>query len=307
MVDIRQLTYFVGVIDNGGFTAASRALNVAQSALSHNLQSLEYEFGKALLVRHSRGIKPTDAGLRLLDHARGILAAVDTARSDVRGFHEEPVRTIRLGLPRSLCALLDDRFVSDWSAHYPKIRLQVSEQASSVAVRQLADSLLDMAVTASPVEASTMVSEGLLQEHLCAVVPAELGPSFEPIRLAELAELGLILYTLPYVGRRLVESAARYNSIDLSVVHEINSVDLSLKLVEAGAGATVQPYLSLVHYNGPALIRPIVAPNIVRRLSLVTPRFAQPHAEDEEFRAYFREALNAKLSRLQSRGLLELE
>jgi LysR family nitrogen assimilation transcriptional regulator len=307
MFDVRQLTYFVAVIEEGGFSAAARSLNVAQSALSQNLQTLELELGHVLAIRHSRGIEPTAVGLCLLEHARGILAAVQAAKADVKGFVEVSQRTIRLGLPRSICTLLSDTFLLEWDANHPRAGLQISEQASSNAVRLISDGLLDVAVTSSPVDASTTISEGLLQERLCAILPSGMGQPFEEIRFSDLAKQQLILYTNPYVSRRLVESAARYNAIELNVVREINSVDLSLKLVEAGAGCTIQPFLSLRDYKGPAVVRPIVAPTIVRRLKLVQSRHAPVLEGDKDFEVHFREMLREEVTALNSHGLLELE
>ena len=55
-MDLRQLRYFIGVAERGGFGAAASALNVAQSALSRHIKELEYELGGALLTRTARGV-----------------------------------------------------------------------------------------------------------------------------------------------------------------------------------------------------------------------------------------------------------
>jgi LysR family nitrogen assimilation transcriptional regulator len=100
MIDLRQLSYFIAVVEAKSVTAAAEVLHIAQPALSQHMQRLEQELGQQLLVRHSRGIEPTDAGFRLLDHARAILKSVETATHDVRHFREEQRGTVSLGMQR---------------------------------------------------------------------------------------------------------------------------------------------------------------------------------------------------------------
>ena len=72
-MDVKQLDYFVHVADLGSFTKAASLLSVAQSALSHQVRQLEVELEQTLLYRNGRGVTPTDAGRRLLAHARGMV------------------------------------------------------------------------------------------------------------------------------------------------------------------------------------------------------------------------------------------
>ena len=75
-MDLRQLEYFVQVADHGSFTRASAYLRIAQPALSRQVRSLEIELRQSLMKRNGRGVTLTEAGQRLLAHARGILQQV---------------------------------------------------------------------------------------------------------------------------------------------------------------------------------------------------------------------------------------
>ena len=72
-MDLKQLEYFVHVAEFGSFTQSSRFLRVAQPALSRQVRALEVELRQTLFERNGRGVTLTEAGRRLLDHARGIL------------------------------------------------------------------------------------------------------------------------------------------------------------------------------------------------------------------------------------------
>ena len=57
-MDLRRLRLFLAVVDEGGFTAAARAVHVAQPAVSLAVRELEEELGAPLLVRSRHGVTP---------------------------------------------------------------------------------------------------------------------------------------------------------------------------------------------------------------------------------------------------------
>ena len=69
-MNLRQLKYFIGVVEAGNMTRAAERLHVAQTALGMQIRQIEEELGVPLLVRHSRGVEPTKAGKLL--HARAL-------------------------------------------------------------------------------------------------------------------------------------------------------------------------------------------------------------------------------------------
>lgn len=82
-MDLRQLTYFLGIIEHGGFGRAAEHLHVAQPSLSQAVAALERDLGVRLFHRLSRGIELTEAGRALVAPARRVLRDVDAARSTV--------------------------------------------------------------------------------------------------------------------------------------------------------------------------------------------------------------------------------
>ena len=84
-LDLEQLKTLVAVVDAGSLTAAAPVVFLSQSAVSEQMRKLEERCGHALLTRSKAGVAPTPAGLRLLDHARRLLAASDEALRDLSG------------------------------------------------------------------------------------------------------------------------------------------------------------------------------------------------------------------------------
>src|SRR5262245_15172093 len=92
-MELRQLSYFVAVADEGHFTRAAARVSVAQPAVSAQIRRLERELGEPLFHRDRRGVRLTSAGDALLPHARAALAAAQRGRDTIasmRGLLAEP-------------------------------------------------------------------------------------------------------------------------------------------------------------------------------------------------------------------------
>ena len=109
-----QLSYFVGVVEYGGYIAAARRLNVAQPALSRQISSLERELGAKLLNRGPGGTVATEAGRRFYRHARSILDQVDTAREEARAGERTIAGAVRLGIPVGMAGALAAKVAPRW-------------------------------------------------------------------------------------------------------------------------------------------------------------------------------------------------
>ncbi|WP_162243421.1 LysR family transcriptional regulator [Williamsia sp. Leaf354] len=79
-MELRQVRYFVAVLDTGSFTAAAQSLSIVQSAVSQQISRLERELGTDLFDRSRRSVRPTTAGRRFEPFARSMLDTESAAR-----------------------------------------------------------------------------------------------------------------------------------------------------------------------------------------------------------------------------------
>src|SRR3982751_4338470 len=105
-MNLRQLRYFVKIVELGNMTRAAESLYVAQPALGMQVRQLEEDLGVTLLIRHSRGVEPTPAGRLLHTRAIEILALVDRAREEVAAHDDQGGEAIRLGLTPMLMLVI---------------------------------------------------------------------------------------------------------------------------------------------------------------------------------------------------------
>jgi DNA-binding transcriptional LysR family regulator len=110
-MDFDRLRAFIWTLEEGGISAAARRLHRTQPAVTRMLQTLEDQLGAQLIDRKARPMRPTAAGLKVLEHARTILNAAERL-TDGR-VHPAAAQTLRLGVSRSLLwHLRDARFVT---------------------------------------------------------------------------------------------------------------------------------------------------------------------------------------------------
>ena len=241
-MDVRQLRYFVEVVQAKSFTKAAERVRVAQPALGFQVRKLEEELGSKLLVRHSRGVRTTEAGDALLKHAHAILRQIELARQEVIDLAGPPRGPLALGVTPTASALLSTRIVQQCSAAFPGIALNLVEGLSEDVMKWLDEGRIDLGFTYNPTAIKGIEARALLIEDLYYISPLDDRiDGAEKIALAKLRNRPLILPSKPHGTRMLVEQAAEQRDIEIRVSCEVDSVATVRELVEAGVGATILP------------------------------------------------------------------
>ena len=243
-MDIRQLRYFVQIVESGSLSKASRQLYVAQPALSQQLSKLEGQVGKALLHRTSKGVTPTENGLALYHHARFMLRQFDQALSIARNERGAVQGMVTVGLPATTVSALGLSLVKRIREHYPSIMLNVVEGMSGHIGDLMRRGQLDLAVLFTGVLSNELIIEPLLVEELFVIVPAhsKLVPKTKKtITIAEASQLPLILPTSSHGLRQRIAAEFENRGLDVNVVAEIDSLALLMNCVFDNIGATIKP------------------------------------------------------------------
>ncbi len=240
-MELRQVRYFVRIAELESMTRAAEALFIAQPALSIQIRNLEEELGVQLLTRHSRGVKPTEAGERFLESARRILAEVDSAKASAANNALKPLEKVRLGINPSTNPELVARILNLVNEQSPTISLSLVEGSSEQICQSLVDGIIDLAlVYFVPDHMNSIQIEPLHHESVVLISQLDKDTP-ESVALTEVVSMPLILQPHPHLLRRQMEHAAAQLSSSLMPVLEIASVAIILDLVERGFGSTILP------------------------------------------------------------------
>jgi DNA-binding transcriptional LysR family regulator len=144
VMELRELSAFVAVVDEGDMSAASRRLHVSQSALSQTVSALEGELGVTLLERTSTGVRPTEAGAILLVEAREVLARFHQAVRTMSDYSAESSNVIRLGIPFDLAPDVLPAALAKFAAESPHTRVVPRRLSAAAQFRALHSDQLDV-------------------------------------------------------------------------------------------------------------------------------------------------------------------
>ncbi|PWW58370.1 LysR substrate-binding domain-containing protein [Actinokineospora spheciospongiae] len=241
-MELRQLEYFVAVVEAGGFTRAAERVRVAQPGISAQIRKLEREFGQPLLDRSARMVRLTEAGEAVLPHARAALGAVEDARLAV----DELVGLVRghvaVGTVTSHAVDLPSLLAAFHDAH-PGVEMTLVEGSSDVLVERLRAGALDAAIVSlgpnPPADLDTLV---VADEAIAAAVghghPLAARSS---VRLAELGGLPLISLP-PGTGiRSHLDAACAAAGFTPAVAFEAGDPVLLAQLAARGLGVAILP------------------------------------------------------------------
>jgi LysR family transcriptional regulator, nitrogen assimilation regulatory protein len=240
-MELRQLRYFVAIVDHGSLSRAARVLHIAQPALTQQIRQLEEELHAQLLHRSAQGVLATDPGKIFYEHAQAILKQVGDARSAVSQSANKPAGTVALGLPQSISGALALPLLTAVRATYPEITLQLTEELSGNLIEQLKSGRINLAVLFDDGQLTAFSTIPLIEEEMLFVTRTDsrFSAGKRGITLAKAVQAPLILPGLQHGVRPRIEEIVRSAGLSIDNVIEINSVTILKSALLADLGATI--------------------------------------------------------------------
>ncbi|RDI73980.1 Transcriptional regulator [Gaiella occulta] len=245
-IEVRHLAALEAVAASGSFAEAARTLGYSQPAISQQIATLEAAAGMRLLERPGgrRPVTTTDAGERLLRHARRAAAAMRAAEADLNALAEGEAGTVHVGTFQSAGIRLLPGAMRRYVERWPGIEVRLTESPYDERLReQLQRGELELAFvlrTADPdLEHAHVLSDPYV---LLAPAASELARAGAPVRVRELARLPLIAYRRPEEGG---EAFLRGRGMEPQIVFRSDESGIVQGLVGAGIGYALVPLLAV--------------------------------------------------------------
>ncbi|WP_324689766.1 LysR family transcriptional regulator [Cobetia sp. D5] len=288
LVQDRRISHFHEAARLGSVRAAADFLNVAPSAVSRQITQLEHELGMPLLERHRRGVKPTEAGERVLEYYRQRLAQQEVLLESLQS-----LKGLQSG---SLVLAIGEGFIeglagplSRFSACYPGIELKVNLCGTNEVIRQVVEDEAHLGLVFHPTRDPKIRTHVSRPQPVCAVVNpqhvlvrqfraqqfgAQEGSSraagkAEPLSLAALASHSLALPEVSFGIRQIVAQAEHQAGVMLSPTLTCNALAM-LKQFALHGGVTLLPEF---------VVSEEVAAGRLCRIPLQEAQFVTPHVQ----------------------------
>jgi len=241
-MELQQLRYVVEVADTLSFTRAAERCFVTQSALSHQIASLEREIGRRLFVRSSRSVRLSEAGQAFVEHARIALRAAERAKEDAAAVDGVVEGTLRMGVIPTVTAIDVPAVLVAYRAAHPRVRVELQVGNSDVLTRRLRKDELDIALLGlrDGVDPVGVASRALSRERLVAVFPQRHELALRnSIELEDIAGMTFADFPAATSGRAQSDAAFAAAGLTRDVAFEADSATLILGLVESGLAVSL--------------------------------------------------------------------
>lgn len=242
-MELRQLRYFVAIVDHGSLSRAARVLHIVQPALTQQIQQLEEELGASLLHRSAQGMQATDAGKIFYEHALAILKQVADAKSAVNQSTDKPSGTVALGIPQSASGALAFPLLTAVRAAFPDIVFQLTEELTGNLTEQLASGRLNLAVLFDDGQLGKFNTKPLVEEQMMYITRADSqwACKRKSISLDKVLQVPLILPSIQHGVRPRIEQVVREQGKQIAHVIDITSIAILKSAILADMGATILP------------------------------------------------------------------
>ena len=181
-MDLNSASLFVAAVQTGSLSAAAARLDVPLPTLSRRIRQLERELAVHLLERSARGIQPTDAGMRLYEHASRGVELLAEAEEAVRSDQTQLKGRLRLSLPPAMEPWWD--LLRDFQAQYPEIRLAIYATERRI---DLIQDGVDVALRIGAIVDESMVARPVASyRHVLVASPKLLAKFGKPRRVDDL-------------------------------------------------------------------------------------------------------------------------
>jgi molybdate transport repressor ModE-like protein len=281
MLDVKQLRVLKEVAEHGSFSSAAEALSYSQPAVSQQIAALEKRAGATLVDRTSRGVRLTDAGRALVDHAEVVLARLAAAEAELEAIAGIRGGRVRLASFPTAGASLLPPAVALFSERHPEVELTFVEREPEEAAPMLRAAELEVAIV---FEYSRLdqpefdrLYEGIEMHHLVddpmyLALPAGHPVAQRPrVRLQDVAEDTWVQES----GKHswcggFHEAACRAAGFEPKIGFRSDDYNVVQGLIAAGVGVSLLPGLALTNVREDIVVRSLGRHAPARRIAAAT-------------------------------------
>ena len=267
-MDLRELSYFVAVAEEGQFTRAASRVSVAQPAVSAQIRRLERELGEVLFHRDRRGVSLTAAGDELLPHARAALAAAERGRETIASLRGKLHGRLRVGV----AGPVDHRFaeaLGDFHRAHPAVDISLAQVHNQPLLDAVANGDFDAAIVgvgAHPLPTRVRARVVATEPLVLAVRKDDALSDRRTVTLAQLREQQMITLVRGSGLRAVLENACRDAGFVPRITAEAGELGSLVELAAEGLGVAVVP--SSVATGANLAVLEITRPRLERRTAL---------------------------------------
>lgn len=239
---LRELHFFIEVVNCNGFGKATEKLHVTQPAISRAIKQLEDELGGALIFRDPKGVRMTERGEILFRYAKNIIQQEKNLQQELMVLDNNVVEVLRVGLPPIISAAYFPKVIFEFRSHYPLVDLNIVEISTTELETSLQEETIDIAVGILPVDPGNCKIQRFAVDRLLLVVPRGHALAGQDIvSLNDVLREQMVLFSEPFKINSIIYSAFGTHGLTPDVVGRSNNLELLTAMVRSGMGISLLP------------------------------------------------------------------
>lgn len=265
------------VVRSGSISAAAQSLGYTASAVSQSVATLEREAGTALLEKAGRGVRPTQAGVLLAEHAEAVVARITEAEAALAALRAGQSGTLRLATFATAGASLVPQALARFRGAHRAVELDLAVVETDEALTGIRSARFDVALIAVEPGSPLPPDDGMAISHLLddpyrPVVPRDHHlAARRTLALGDLADEPWVVTASDYCnGRAVITDACARAGFSPSFTIEADEFATAIGFVNAGLGVALLPALALSSLPDGVRVRQLKGEAPVRRVYAVT-------------------------------------
>lgn len=273
-MNIKQLIYFIQVVESRSIAAAARQMEVAQPAVSLQISKLEKLLGTSLFTRGHHGVQLTEAGMLFQNYARLVVSQLERVRDDIVSLEASPKGRVTIAMTQATDNILALPLAHAINTKFPDIDLDLRTGMSYEVVNLLKNGVADVAIMyEDAIQTASIRQELLLRESLFFVSrPSNDNVDKDSIPFEKLQDYEIVVTPQNESMGHLVAEQERRTGIKLNKRRPYGQLMTSLRFASEGQCHLILPSSAFYHLENTGLLKSqkIIEPEIYRNVYIAT-------------------------------------
>jgi DNA-binding transcriptional LysR family regulator len=271
-MELKQVEYFLKVVETGSFSAAADELYISQSSLSKQIMALENELGFPLFDRSKRKIVITPAGKTFLSHARNLHSAYQSMLAEVAPYKTVPSLSI-IAIPVIAQYEIASQ-VARFKQANPEVQLALEEREAAAILPALNNRQFDLAFLRDNYLDKTIYNYiEVAHDHFQVILSRQHPLAGKPqLALAQLANENFIMFDKGTGVHELTVDACRTVGFEPRIFYASLRVESILGLVASNSGVALMMKKIFDYHKHPEVVAIPLHENISSNLVLAWPK-----------------------------------
>ena len=254
-MDIKQISYFMAVAQEGSFSRAAEKLEVSQPTLSMAVKKLEEELGTELFYSFNRRQNLTDEGLRLKEGAAKLLEVYQETIENVKLSDHVGSGVVTLGLSPLFGACFFGDLIPSFAAAYPDIKINMIEDGANKIDELVERGEVDLAVTLNTERTASFASCHFSTQRNVALLHKDHPLSnARSITVTDLKEDSFAIFNQDFILNRQIMSACHAAGFRPKIALLSSQWDFMVELVSRNRAVSILPKPVLDKHPDPNVV-----------------------------------------------------